>query len=157
MREVLRKNIIRFSAVRFIRKIKPVTDVALGGTLRLFVEKVYNGSYWDHELGEPVLSINATLPNGATLEQMNTLIKKMELYLSGFPEIRQFQTSISNARRASISVMFKKEFQHNGFPYTLKGNVISKALTLGGGAWSVHGLEDQGFSNDVRRMQEAIE
>ena len=28
--------------------------------------------------------------------------------------------------------------------------MISKALTLGGGSWSVYGLEDQGFSNDVR-------
>jgi len=139
-----------FSSTVYKEKIKPVTDVVLGGTLRLFVEKVYNGSYWDREPGEPVLSINATLPNGATLDQMNTLVKRMELYLSGFPEIRQFQTSISSARRAYISVMFNKEHQHDGFPYRLKGEVVSKALALGGGSWSVYGLEDQGFSNDVR-------
>lgn len=139
-----------FGSTVYKEKIKPVTDMALGGTLRLFVEKVYNGSYWDREPGEPVLYINATLPNGATLDQMNTLVKKMELYLSGFPEIRQFQTSISGARRASISVFFNKEHRHDGFPYRLKSEVVSKALTLGGGSWSVYGLEDQGFSNDVR-------
>lgn len=139
-----------FSSTVYKEKIKPVVDVALGGTLRLFVEKVYNGSYWDREPGEPVLTINATLPNGATLEQMNTLIKRMELYLSGFSEIRQFQTSVSNARRASISVFFKPDHRYDGFPYRLKGEVVSKALTLGGGSWSVYGLEDQGFSNDVR-------
>lgn len=32
----------------------------------------------------------------------------------------------------------------------MKSNIISKALTLGGGSWNVYGLQDQGFSNDVR-------
>ena len=40
--------------------------------------------------------------------------------------------------------------EHSGFPYTLKSNIISKALTLGGGSWGVYGLQDQGFNNDVR-------
>lgn len=141
-----------FGSPVYKEKIKPVTDVALGGTLRLFVEKVYNGSYWDRDNSEPVLGINATLPNGATLPQMDALVRKMEAYLREFPEIRQFQTSVSGARRASISVMFEKAHQHDGFPYRLKGEVIAKALTLGGGSWSVYGLEDQGFSNDVREQ-----
>lgn len=139
-----------FGSPTYREKIKPITDIAFGGTLRLFVEKVYNGSYWDRDNSEPMLQINATLPNGATLAQMDALVKKMEAYLSGFSEIRQFQTSVSSARRASISVLFRKSHQHDGFPYYLKGEVISKALTLGGGSWSVYGLEDQGFSNDVR-------
>ena len=139
-----------FGSPTYREKIRPVTDIALGGTLRLFVEKVYNGSYWDRDNSEPVLHINATLPNGATLRQMDALVRQMEAYLCGFKEIRQFQTSVSSARRASISVMFNEGHQHDGFPYRLKGEVISKALTLGGGSWSVYGLEDQGFSNDVR-------
>ena len=97
-----------------------------------------------------VLSVYATLPNGSTLEQMNVLIKRMETYLSDFKEIRQFQTYIYNARQANIQIYFTKENQRSGFPYTLKANIISKALTLGGGSWSVYGLQDQGFSNDVR-------
>lgn len=130
--------------------IKPIVDKALGGSLRLFVEKVYDGSYFNRDESEVVLSINATLPNGSTLEQMNVLIKRMETYLSEFKEIRQFQTSVYNARRASIQVYFKEEHSHTGFPYVLKSNVISKSLSLGGGSWSVYGLQDQGFSNDVR-------
>ena len=78
---------------------------------------------------------------------MNTLVKKMETYLSEFKEIKQFQTSIYSARRASIQIFFTKEHQHSGFPYTLKANVISKAINLGGGHWEVYGLQDQGFSN----------
>ena len=132
-------------------KIKPVVDKALGGTLRLFVEKVYQGSYFTRN-EETVLTITASMPNGTTLSQMNDLVIKMERYLSGFPEIRQFQTSIPNARRASINVFFRKEAEQSGFPYQLKSNVISKALELGGGSWGVYGLQDQGFSNDVRDM-----
>lgn len=139
-----------FGSSTYRENVKPWVDNILGGSLRLFVQKVYDGSYWNRDHTEPVLSINATLPNGATLEQMNTLVKKMEAYLGGFPEIRQFQTSISGPHRATISVFFEKEHQHDGFPYRLKSEVVSKALTLGGGSWSVYGLDDMGFSNDVR-------
>ncbi len=139
-----------FGSPTYKENVKPWVDNILGGTLRLFVQKVYDGSYWNRDHTEPVLSINATLPNGTTLEQMNTLVKKMEVYLGGFPEIRQFQTSISGPRRATISIFFEKEHQHDGFPYRLKSEVVSKALTLGGGSWSVYGLDDMGFSNDVR-------
>lgn len=131
-------------------KVRPVVNKALGGSLRLFAEKVYEGSYFNRDEGEVVLSAYATLPNGSTLEQMNVLIKKMETYLSDFKEIRQFQTYVYNARQANIQIYFTKENQRSGFPYTLKAGIISKALTLGGGSWSVYGLQDQGFSNDVR-------
>ena len=130
-------------------KIKPIVDKALGGSLRLFIQKVYNGSYFTRN-EEVVLYVYANLPNGSTLEQMNELIKKMEIYLSQFKEIKQFQTSVYNARRGNINIYFTKEHQNSGFPYTLKANIISKALQLGGGSWGVYGLHDQGFSNDVR-------
>ena len=139
-----------FDNSTFKDKVKPVINKALGGSLRLFAEKVYEGSYFNRDEGEVVLSVYATLPNGSTLEQMNVLIKRMETYLSDFKEIRQFQTYIYNARQANIQIYFTKENQRSGFPYTLKANIISKALTLGGGSWSVYGLQDQGFSNDVR-------
>lgn len=129
--------------------VKPVVDKVLGGALRLFVQKVYEGSYFTRN-EEVVLYANANLPNGSTLEQMNTLVKRMETYLSEFKEIKQFHTSVYSPRRASITVYFKKEYQNSGFPYTLKANMISKALKLGGGSWGIYGLQDQGFSNDVR-------
>ena len=134
---------------RYKEEVKPLIDKALGGSLRLFVQKVYEGSYFTRN-EEVVLHAYANLPNGSTLEQMNTLIRRMETYLSGFKEIRQFHTTIYNARRASIQIYFKKPYQNGGFPYTLKANMISKALELGGGSWGIYGLQDQGFSNDVR-------
>ena len=130
-------------------KIKPIVNTALGGTWRLFVEKVYNGSYFD-EKHETVLHVNATLPNGSTLEQMNNLIARMEEVLKGYSEIKQFHTQVSSAYSASIDIYFPEEHQYSSFPYRLKSEITSRALELGGGSWSVYGLEDQGFNNDVR-------
>lgn len=138
-----------FGTSTYKESVKPIVDKALGGSLRLFVQKVYEGSYFTRN-EEVVLYANANLPNGSTLEQMNTLMKRMETYLSTFKEIKQFHTSIYSPRRASINIYFKKEYQNSGFPYTLKANMISKALELGGGSWGIYGLQDQGFSNDVR-------
>lgn len=129
--------------------VKPVVEKVLGGSLRLFVDKVYEGSYFTRN-EETVLSVSASLPNGTTLEQMNNLMQRMEAYLSTFKEIKQFQTNIYSARQAGISIYFTKESERSGFPYTLKSKIISKALELGGGSWGVWGLQDQGFSNDVR-------
>jgi multidrug efflux pump subunit AcrB len=135
-------------SVYYKEKLKPIIDTALGGSLRLFVQKVYSGSYFTNR-EETTLNVYATLPNGSTIEQMNNLIQRMEQYISKFQEIKQFQTQISNARRANINIQFTKEALRSGFPYLLKSNLISHALELGGGSWNVYGF-GQGFSNDVR-------
>ena len=129
--------------------IKPVVDVALGGSMRLFTQKVKNGSYSSGERSETSISVTASLPNGSTRKQMDALIKKMEDYLSQFPEIRQFETSIQDGRRASINILFEKEYQRGAFPHRLKSELIRKANELGGGSWGVYGLGD-GFNNDVK-------
>ena len=146
------KWIERYNSVvseqKFKEKIRPIVEKSLGGTLRLFVQKVYNGSYFTRN-DETVLTITASMPNGTTMQQMNFKIQQMESYLSQFKEIRQFQTSIYDVRHANIRVFFTKVSARTGFPYQLKSNVISKALQLGGGSWDVYGLQDQGFSNNV--------
>ncbi len=128
--------------------IRPYADMIFGGALRLFVDKVVSGSYWTTE-NEVVLSVYATLPYGSTIEQMDFLMRKMESYLSQFEEVKQFKTNVS-ATNGYIEIHFTKEAEHGSFPYVLKSNIISKGLQLGGGSWSVWGLQDQGFSNDVR-------
>ncbi len=140
-----------FGSTVYTKTLKPWVDRCLGGSLRLFVEKVSEGNYWGRDANEPVVYINANLPNGATLSQMNVLMKKMETFLASEDGIRQFHTSIQSPMRGSIAVYFKPEAQKSGYPYQLKSNVVSKALTLGGGSWSVYGLEDMGFNNDVRQ------
>lgn len=130
-------------------KIRPIVNTALGGTWRLFVEKVYEGSYFD-EKHETVLHVTATLPNGSTLEQMNNLIGRMEEILKGYGDIKQFHTQVQSAYQATIDIYFPEEHQYSSFPYQLKSEITSRALELGGGSWSIYGLEDQGFNNDVR-------
>jgi multidrug efflux pump subunit AcrB len=130
-------------------KIKPVSDIALGGTFRLFAQKVRNGSYASGERSETALYAIPTLPNGSTKEQMNVLVQKMENYLKQYSEIKQFETQIENGQRASVRILFIKEHQRGGFPYQLRNRLIGKAIEWGGGSWSVHGVGD-GFNNDVK-------
>ena len=47
--------------------IRPALDKALGGSLRLFAKKVYDGSYFNREAGETVLSVKANWPNGCNI------------------------------------------------------------------------------------------
>ena len=124
--------------------IKPWSDKIFGGSLRLFNEHVFAGSYFK-ESEETRLDISVSMPNGSTVEQMNVLVKNMESYLKQFAEIRMFQANVYPLN-ASLQVYFKKEFQLSGFPYQLKSQVISKAIELGGADWNVFGFGD-GFSN----------
>lgn len=130
-------------------EIKPIVDVALGGVLRLFVEKVSTYGYLNYD-DEVVLSIEANMPYGTTLETMDNRVRKMEAFLSQYKEIKQFDTHINGPRTANIEIRFKREHEHTGFPYMLKSAIVSQAIQLGGGSWSVYGLRDPGFSNDVR-------
>ncbi len=127
-------------------RIKPWMDQVTGGALRLFTEKVFEGSYF-RTPEETSLYITATMPRGTTLTQANDIVSGMETYLKQFSEIKNFQANIT-ARTAYLSVYFKKEYQLSGFPYALKGEVISKAIDLGGADWSVYGFGD-GFSNRI--------
>ena len=68
----------------------------------------------------------------------------------GEGSISQFHTRISSPYQASIDIYFPKEHQHGSFPYQLKADLTARALELGGGSWSIYGLEDQGFNNSVR-------
>ena len=131
-------------------KMKTHVNAWLGGSLRLFAQKVLEGGYFANR-EETIIYVTATLPNGSTIQQMNNLVQRMESYISRFPEIKQFQTNINSARQANISIQFTKESERSGFPYLLQSQLISRSIELGGGSWSVYGL-GEGFNNDVREM-----
>ncbi len=135
-------------SVVYKESVKPVVDVALGGTVRLFAQKVKTGSYSSGERSETTLNVAASLPNGSTRKQMDNLIKQMENYLSQYPEVRQFETNIQNGQRANIRVLFEKKHQRGAFPHRLKSELIRKANELGGGSWTVNGIGDE-FSNEI--------
>lgn len=134
-----------FGSELYTRKIKPVTDKALGGTLRLFSQNVFENSYY-RSFDETVLRVYAQMPYGSTVGQLNDMMIEMERYLLQFKEIRQFQTNIWEGPKGAISIYFKKEYEYSGFPYELKNKLIGKAVDFSGPDWVVSGI-GKGFSN----------
>ena len=130
----------------YIEKAKPIVDKALGGSLRLFAQFVYEGSQWNPGREQTTLYVRAYMPPGSTIVQMNQSMEALEDYLSGFNEIEQFQTNVNNAQNASISITFKKEHEFGYFPHQLKSQLITWSINSGAADWSVYGVGD-GFSN----------
>ena len=136
-----------FGSDKYKSDFKPLVDKYLGGTMQLFNQNVMENSYYG-EIQKTTLYANAHLPFGATLEQMNELVKLIEIYLKRFKEIAQFESYI-NSGRAYITIYFKKNAEDGGFPFQLKGLLTQKALSLGGADWNIYGVGDQGFSNEI--------
>ena len=117
------------------------------GSLYYFKENSKGNFY--RSLERPNLYIKASLPQGCTIHQLNEIVLYMENYLSQFDEIEMFRTSITSASSATIVVTFRKDVEDSGFPLMLKDEVISKATDYGGANWSVYGIDEHGFSNNV--------
>ncbi|MBN2166680.1 MAG: efflux RND transporter permease subunit [Marinilabiliaceae bacterium] len=127
--------------------IKPIVDAVLGGTLRLFTDKVTHNAL-SNSNRRTVINIAATMNDGSTLEQTNLVFEKLENHLSQYDEIEQFETRIYSPSSAGISVLFKPEYEFDGFPYTLKSNVETKVIELGSADWQVTGV-GRGFDNSL--------
>ena len=135
-------------SVWYVEKAKPVVDKILGGSLRLFVQFVYEGSQWNPDRERTTLYVRAFMPPGSTIVQMNQSMEALEHYLSGFKEIDRFQTNINNAQNGSISITFKKEHEFGYFPHQLRDQLITWSINSGAADWNVHGVGD-GFSNRI--------
>jgi multidrug efflux pump subunit AcrB len=128
--------------------LKKPAEKFLGGTLRLFAENMKEYNIY-REPQRTTLYINASMPEGCTIEQLNDIVIYMENYLSGFPEIDMFQTRISSNSSGTITVTFKKDYENSGFPLFLKQNVISRVIDFGGANWAVYGIDENSFNNNV--------
>lgn len=127
--------------------IQPILSKVLGGSLRLFINYVYEKSYSTTK--EPTtLYVNAGLPNNATIEQMNGLYLQVERFVSQFKEISQFITRVPNGQNGSMTIYFKPEYENGGFPYMLKNQLISFSTEMSGISWNIYGV-GQGFSQHL--------
>ena len=131
----------------YVQKIKPVADKLLGGTLRIFTTKVAQ-RYRYREPERTSVNVTISLPQGATLQQMNDLAVEAERYLKQYDQIDQFRTTITGARKGYISINFKPEFEMGAFPYILYSQMLSLANQSTGADWNVVGV-GQYFSNSV--------
>ncbi|MEM8524760.1 MAG: efflux RND transporter permease subunit [Bacteroidota bacterium] len=88
----------------YVENAKPIVNKLLGGTLRLFLWYVYEGATY-READETVLRVEANLPFGSTLEQMNTIILQIEEYLSQFDvEVKQFTSRVNSGQYGGIEI-----------------------------------------------------
>ncbi|MDR3094260.1 MAG: efflux RND transporter permease subunit, partial [Bacteroidales bacterium] len=133
-------------SVGYIEKAKPIVDKALGGSLRLFAQFVYEGSQWNSNRERTSLSVVANMPPGSTIVQMNHAMESLEKYLANFPEIELFTTDINNSQNANIQINFKPEHEMGYFPHYLRNQLITWSIKSGAAEWGVYGIGD-GFSN----------
>jgi len=126
-------------------EIRPYINKALGGSLRLFVNNVYEGSGY-RSLERNTLYVNAEMPFGTTLGQMNEVMERVEKYLQQVTGLDKFVTQIYSGTDASIAITFAPVYEKSSLPYQLKGRLIAQSIDWGGVGWSVYGIGD-GFSN----------
>ena len=127
------------------RKIRPYTDVALGGTLRPFLMQISSGS--EKKWEKPVIHVNVQMPVGSTADATNEYVTKLERFLAQAKGISYFETSVTGERAASIGIHFKDSHARGNYPYDLHQGLVGRILNIGGGYCRTYGLENVSFSN----------
>ena len=122
-------------------------------SLYLFIDTLDSNTYRP-EPEEMKLYIRGQMPLGGTAQQLNEKVETVEAFLSQFKEIKRYETHVDN-RGASITVEFKTDALHTGFPYLLENKVIGRLITIGGADWSTHGVSERGFSNSLNLQYRA--
>lgn len=129
----------------YIENVKPWVNKIFGGSLRLFALYVYEGSSF-RSAEESKLYLNASMPMGATLDQMNEVILKIERFLSQYDnQIDHFVSSVRSGQSAFITISFSN-VSDLSFPFILKNRLESFAADLGGIQWNIYGV-GKAFSN----------
>jgi len=123
-------------------------DRIAGSSFALFHKAMDRMDFY-REPDRTVLTIRAGMLEGATVHQLDEVVRSMENYLSRFDGIDVFTTRVTSYDNAVIQVMFKPEFEDTEFPLMLKSRVTSMAVNFGGANWSVSGIDDNYFNNNV--------
>ena len=127
---------------------KNTVDKVVGTSFAMFHKAMNKGNFY-REPGRDVLYVNAGMPEGCTVGQLNDVVTSMENYLSQFDQIESFTTNIYSYDNAMIEVRFKPEFEKTSFPAELKAQVMAMASNFGGATWRVWGINDSYFNNTV--------
>lgn len=117
------------------------------GALKLFIDCLDSNTFRPKD-EEMKLNIRAQMPLGGSVHELNDKVKEVEAFLSQFGKIKRYETNVSSWG-AHITVEFKEDALHEGFPYLLENKVIGKVITIGGADWSTYGVSDRGFSNSL--------
>lgn len=137
---------------RWYQRNKLWFEFVLGGSLNIFQK--YNNARRhvsrEEEKPETVLHIQAEMPEGCNVRQLNCIVVEMENWLSQFDQISMFATNLSGTS-GSIDIHFKDEFMHSGFPQELKQLMWQKAMRYGGASWYIPAIDanDRPLSNSL--------
>ena len=132
----------------FVGEVKPWANKILGGSLYYFTSYMADQDYnWDNQ--HTKLTVNVSMPDGATMQQMNKLFIELENYLASFDEIDRFISRITSIDRSTIEITFKKESEMTFFPYYLKQLMETKAATTGSCDMGIYGV-GRGFCNKIQ-------
>ncbi len=127
---------------------RTTVDAIVSSSFGLFYKSLNRSNFY-REPEKKRLIINAGMPEGCTVNQLNEVVKAMENYLSQFDEISTFITSVSSYDNAEIEVEFKSEYENTYFPVALKADVTKMAIDFGGANWRVSGVDDNSFNNNI--------
>ncbi|MEL6533835.1 MAG: efflux RND transporter permease subunit [Bacteroidota bacterium] len=131
----------------WVEDIPPNWQRWLGGVWQKFDQEVFQGRVRD-PYAMFTLNVVTYVPEGTRLPTLDSLVQRMEAFISQYPEVETFQTRISSNRQASIEVYFWPETEYTDAPLLVQGAIERQALALGGGSWIISGL-GQPFSNHI--------
>jgi len=129
-------------------EIKPIADLWLGGTIRLFYERIFKYSV-SAGVNEQILQVYAKNMVGGSTEQLAKGFSIIENELKKYPQIASFVTSIESNKSGNITIYFKKEHEFTNFPSKIKSIIINKIVNLKGFEWVVSGVGDP-YSNSAQ-------
>lgn len=130
-------------------KLREPLNRYLGGSLFLFAgsQSGTNRSGIDPD-ARTELQVNINMPKGATLTQMDQVVRRFERYLGQYSrKLDVFTSYVNNANNAKISISFKKAYE-NHLPYALKQSLESLAVNEGAADFAIYGV-GRGFSNAI--------
>ncbi len=127
---------------------RTLIDKWAGSTFGMFYRALDRANFY-REPEKKTLYIRAGMPEGCSVQQLNEVVKSMENYLASFDEISVFATSIDSYDEATITVEFRPEYENTSFPSMLKSQVTGMAINFGGANWSVSGVDDNYFNNNI--------
>ncbi|MBL0111162.1 MAG: efflux RND transporter permease subunit [Saprospiraceae bacterium] len=128
----------------YLEHLRPTVNRLLGGSLRLFVQDVYEKSgYRDPQRTR--LYVSAQMKYGTTIQQMNTILSQFEAYLVGVEGIDQYITNIYSGQYGFIDISFTKPYENSSLPWQLKSRLTAKATDWSAVEWGIYGV-GQGFS-----------
>ena len=129
----------------YLKNIRPDLDKYLGGSLKSFLEKLHEKA-GTRDYSQTMLYVQAELPIGNTLAQMDKILKEFENTLSLENGVDKFVTKIHSGQYGAISITFSDKASQSLLPSRLKSQLVNQSLNWGGVKWNIYGV-GKGFSN----------